>query len=202
MRDANFAITTAEVEFEIAYLSMLAKQPLQVFAFFGVEIERWRNIHCQQIFPLFVAEDVHQGFVEIEETSLGRRNEYSFLDVLEEHAEFVFGLAALGEIFQHVDCPERNFVGIVKRRVGDEEIASKRGVDLLGVTGRAFAIRASRPANLCFVKEISNQLSFELSRLDAEVPSHRAICAQDCALGGMDEDQIGDRVECVKPLPS
>src|ERR1700746_83575 len=107
---------------------------------FVVWVKRWGDIHRQKLIALFVSENVHQRFIEIEETALRRRYEDAFLDILEEHAEFILGLAAFGKVFQHVNRAKRNTVRIVKGGIGDKKVSAECGVNLLGGSWGTFAV--------------------------------------------------------------
>ena len=197
---ADFAVAAAELEFEVVDLAELAEEALEALAFAGIHVESGGNVHAKELLAGVVAHHAAEGVVEVHEASVGSGNEDAFLNFFEEHPVFAFGLAALGEIFQDVNGAEAVAGGVVEIGIGGEEMAAERGIDGLGATGRAFAIRAARPRNRALLEEIAQDLLFERSRLDAEVPGERAVGAQDAAFGGMDEDEVGDGVERVEPL--
>src|ERR1700757_1398670 len=173
-----------------------------MFPIFGVWVERWGDIHRQKLVALFVPENVHQRFIEIEETALRCRYEDAFLDILEEHAELILGLAAFGKVFQHVNRAKRNTVRIVKRGIGDKKVSAECRVNLLGVSCGTFAVGTGCPMDLRLLQKSSKRLAFKLSWLHAKMPSQSAVRSQYRSGGRVHHDQIANRIEGVEPLPA
>src|SRR6185437_1465398 len=110
------------------------------------------------------------------------------------------GVAAAGEILEDVNGAEALAGGIVEIGIGGEEIAAEGGINLVGFASGAFAIGAASPLGASLVEKLADVAAGERDGVRLQVNGEGAVRAQDAAIGGVDEDQIADGVECIEPL--
>jgi len=86
----------------------------EALAISGVHVQGDGNVCAKQLVATLVANDFHENFVEVQEAPLRRGNKNTFLDIFEEHAELIFGLAPFRIVLQHVNGAEAVAFGVMK----------------------------------------------------------------------------------------
>ena len=74
-----------------------------MLALLGRKINLGGDIDLQKFFAAGISQHAHQGVVHFDEAALRRAEEQAFLNVVEQFAVTAFGLAAVGDVFEHVN---------------------------------------------------------------------------------------------------
>ena len=101
---ANLAVFAPHFEFEVRHRTMFLEQLLQPFAVRGVCVHRAGNISSQQFLASLKSRHAHHRIVEIEESSLRRRNKNAFLHAGHQRAILFFRALSLRDVLQDVHC--------------------------------------------------------------------------------------------------
>ena len=96
------SILAAEDFFLIVQSALALEQFRQFLPALGRKINLGGNVELNDLFAAAVAEDANQRVVDFHKAALGRGEENSFLNVVEEFAIAALGFAAVGDVLEHV----------------------------------------------------------------------------------------------------
>ena len=157
----------------------------------------------QQIFPAVVAEHANQRVVDLDEAAVGRGEEQSFLNVVEQFPVALLHLKAIADVLQHVDGLHALAAGAVYPRRGDQVSAFQHGVDVFVIAlGDGAAERAGPQLRSNAHGQQGRHVDPDQRlRLHSDEIRQRAVDAQNIAGFIVGDDEIADGIENLDPVP-
>src|ERR1700674_119053 len=200
-RGSHIPVLAPHFKLKIRYRVMFLQKPFETFAIGWIDIEFLRNVNGHQFIPVFIANDAHEGVVEIKKTPLRSGDEHTFLNVRNQRAILLFGALAVGDVFQHVHRAE-----FLAGRIGEGGIRSKEKswqpwIRVVSFAGNTLAVRTVQIVHACTRQELCHTASCERVSFPAEKLAQSLIAPQNSELAVVNENRISNGVKCVSPLP-
>ena len=140
------SVAAAERLFVVAHYAVLFHLSRQFLMALGREINLGANVDLQQIFPAAVAEHADQCVVDFDEAAVGRGEEQSFLNVVEQFPVSLLHFQAVADVLQHVDGLHAFAAGAVHAGSRNQVGAFQHGMNVFVISVRWCCGRKGRSA--------------------------------------------------------